>query len=152
MRRKEREITSIDEIEEVIGRCSICRLAFCDDDIPYIVPVNFGYKDRVLYFHSAPEGRKIDIIRKNNNICIEFDIDTELIFDDIPCKNSIKYRSVIATGKAYLIEDYDSKVKGYDILMKHYKEGPFEYDRKQVDRSIFIKVEIDTMTGKKSGY
>ena len=73
MRRKEREITAIDEIEEIIGRCDVCRIALTDDNIPYIVTMNFGYSGGVqkkLFFHSAGEGRKIDIIRKNNHVML----------------------------------------------------------------------------------
>ena len=49
-------------IEEVIARAPVCRLALSDNGEPYVVPMNFGYSDGVLYFHGAPNGRKIDII------------------------------------------------------------------------------------------
>jgi nitroimidazol reductase NimA-like FMN-containing flavoprotein (pyridoxamine 5'-phosphate oxidase superfamily) len=151
LRRKEKEITSIEELEDIIKNCSICRLSFCDGNIPYIVPVNFGYKDGGLYFHSAPEGRKIEIITRNNNVCIEFDTDVELIPDEEACKYNVKYRSVIAFGKAYIIDDFESKIEGYNILMEHYSQGPFDFQKKKIDKSIIVKIEIESMTGKKSG-
>ena len=71
MRRKDKEITDIKEIEEIIKKADCCRIALVDNDEPYIVPVNFGYERNTLYFHGALEGRKAEIIRKNNNICFE---------------------------------------------------------------------------------
>ena len=74
MRRNDREIKDRKEIDGIIRRCRVCRLAMCDDGQPYIVPLNFGYDGRFLYFHAAPEGRKIDIIKRNNRVGFEFDI------------------------------------------------------------------------------
>ena len=73
MRKKEYQITDFSEIEKIIESSLICRLGLCNNNIPYVVPLNFGYKEKVLYFHSAPEGKKIEYIRKNNNVCFEIE-------------------------------------------------------------------------------
>lgn len=122
------------------------------DGMPYIVPLNFGYENRSLYFHSAREGRKIDILRTNSRVCIEFCPDHELVLGDGACECTMKYRSVIAFGRASIVEDDAGKRAGYDILMRQYKPGPFEYKEKSLAKSLIIKVEIDSMTGKTSGY
>ena len=67
MRRPEKRITEFSEIEDVIHQSIVCRLAFSDNDIPYIVPMCFGFHKRTLYFHSAPEGEKIEILKKKIN-------------------------------------------------------------------------------------
>lgn len=47
------------------------RLAMTDGLNPYIIPLNYGYTYEdgklVIYFHCAKEGRKLDILKKNNN-------------------------------------------------------------------------------------
>ena len=59
MRRKDREVTDNARIDEIITRCSCCRVGFNDGGEVYIVPMNFGFvkrgEKRVLYFHSAKE-------------------------------------------------------------------------------------------------
>ncbi len=79
MRREDKEINDIATIEGIIRKARVCRLALSENGQPYIVPLCFGYKDNNLYFHSAGEGKKLDIIKKNNNVCFEFDIDLELV-------------------------------------------------------------------------
>ncbi|NMC96524.1 MAG: pyridoxamine 5'-phosphate oxidase family protein, partial [Deltaproteobacteria bacterium] len=74
MRKKERAIKDRKDIDGIIRRCRVCRLAMSDDDQPYIIPLNFGYDGFCLYFHAAPEGRKIDILKRNNRVGFEFDI------------------------------------------------------------------------------
>jgi len=67
MRRKDKEIKEIKDIEEILHKATVCRVAMVSNNSPYIVPLNFGYKDRCLYFHSAGEGKKLDILRENTN-------------------------------------------------------------------------------------
>ena len=150
MRRKDREITDITLIEDVIRNSLVCRLGMSRNDQPYVVPLSFAYSDSTLYFHSAGEGLKLEIPQQNPNVCVEFDIDQEVIQGDKPCKWGMKYRSVIGFGKASLVEDLEEKKKGIDAIMQHYAGRSFEYVEAAVKSTVVIKVEIESMTGKES--
>jgi nitroimidazol reductase NimA-like FMN-containing flavoprotein (pyridoxamine 5'-phosphate oxidase superfamily) len=152
MRREDKEVNDITEIENIIRRASVCRLGLCENKYPYIVPLCFGYKDNVLYFHSAPDGRKLDILRKNNNVCFEIDIDNVLVKAEKACDCGMKYKSVFGFGKAIMIDDTEAKCKALDIIMDNYSKRSFEYPTEAVKNTVIIKVEIESMTGKKSGY
>jgi len=71
MRRKDREITDPKEIEEILANNIICRIAFSDGKNPYIVAMNYGYQKNKIFLHSAKEGKKIKIIKDNNQVCFE---------------------------------------------------------------------------------
>jgi nitroimidazol reductase NimA-like FMN-containing flavoprotein (pyridoxamine 5'-phosphate oxidase superfamily) len=152
MRREDKEIRDKDEIESIVQRAIVCRVAFSKNDVPYIVPVNFGYKDDSLYFHSAPEGKKIDTIRQNDNVCFEMDIDQEVVRAETPCNWAMKYRSVIGFGKAFLVRDVEEKRKALNAIVEHYSGKPSDYPESAISNVAIIKVEIESMTGKKSGY
>jgi len=153
MRRKEREIKDIREIEAIIQQAEVCRLGLAVDNIPYVVPVNYGYEDNCLYIHCAREGRKIDMIRQNNTVCFEMDVDADISHRDKPaCQCSSTYRSVIGYGRAFLLEDFDEKKKALDIIMGHYSgKTSFEYSKEAVEKVGIIKVVITGLSGKKSG-
>jgi nitroimidazol reductase NimA-like FMN-containing flavoprotein (pyridoxamine 5'-phosphate oxidase superfamily) len=150
MRRKEKEITEKSEIESIMHKSLVCRLGLADNGTPYIVPLCFGYKDNCLYFHSAREGRKIDLLRRNNAVCFEFDSDLEIQAAKAACDWGMKYRSVIGYGRASFIDDRDAKRKALDVIMTQYSDGVFEYSEKAFEKMLVIKVEIESMTGKKS--
>ncbi len=150
MRRKKQEITDKKEIEAIIRKSLVCRLAMSDEGTPYIVPLCFGYHDNTLYFHSAREGKKVDILKKNNQVCFEFDVDCEIRQGEKACKWGIDYRSVIGFGKASYIEDPEAKNKALGILMGQYGEGPFEFPIDTVAKTLIIKVDITSMTGKRA--
>ncbi len=104
MRRKEREITDRAAMEAIIQETEVCRMGLCDVGKPYVVPLNFGYRDGKVYMHSAVEGRKLDIIRKNPDVCLVFEADTKIQSAPEACLFTTKYRSVMAWGKASILE------------------------------------------------
>ena len=151
MRRKEKEITEESAIEAIIKKSLVCRLALSDDNSPYIVPLCFGYRDRVLYFHGSLKGKKVDIIKKNQKVCFEFDINTEIVKAEDACHWSMKYQSVICFGKAILLEDVEEKRKALNIIMSQYSDRSFQFNDALLKKMAVIKVEIESMTGKQSG-
>ena len=151
MRRMEKEITNRQEIEHILSTAMVCRVAFSDQNQPYIVPMNFGYKDDTLYFHCAKEGRKLDILRRNNKVCFEVDCGHQIINTGIPCEWSTKYTSVIGFGTACIVEDDVEKKTALDLIIDHYSPGTvYEYSAKAVRDVGIIKIDVDSMTGKKS--
>jgi len=151
MRRQDKEIKDIAAIEEILSNATVCRLGLCEGDWPYVVPLCFGYKDNALYFHCSPQGKKLDILRKNNNVCFEVDINSRVIKADKACDFGMKYKSVIGFGKAEFIEEVESKRKALDVIMQQYSKDTFEYPAKTIENIVVIKIEIETMTGKASG-
>ena len=153
MRRKDKEITDRAEIEQIIARAQVCRLGLIDQQQPYIVPLNFGYQDNCLYFHSAPEGKKIALLRKNQRVCFEIDIDTEIIAGERSCSWTTRYRSIIGWGKAEILESVEEKNDGLQIIVNHYSTEPSgAIPAQAVSRVAVIKVTIEEISGKKSGY
>ena len=152
MRRKDKEITDIDEIERIIKKAIRCRIGLVDNDEPYVVPVSFGYERNALYFHSALEGRKVELIKKNNKICFEIDTDVEVVKGKKPCAWTMKYRSVIGVGRAYILENDEEKSHGLKLILKQYTEGNFSFPKSVPDSVLVVRVDIGSITGKKSGY
>lgn len=153
MRRKDKEIIDPLFLEKIINTASVCRLGLVENNIPYIVPLSFGYTERCLYFHSAPEGKKVDIIKVNPKACFEIDFGIEEIPSDSPCSWSMRYLSVIGFGDIRPIADVEEKKRALDIIVKHYARlNNNNLMLKSLAELAVFKLEIESMTGKKSGY
>lgn len=148
MRRREREIRDEAGIQEILEKELVCRLGLYDGQYPYVVPMNYGYRDGRLYFHCAAEGRKIDMLKKNDRVCIEVDIDSRIVRGDTPCRWAAKYRSVIGFGRARIVDDDKAKKAGLDVIMAHYGGSGGDYDEKSLQRTSLIEVVLDSITGK----
>lgn len=151
MQRKDKQINDITVIHDILSKATVCRLGLCENNRPYVVPLCFGYKDNTLYFHCAGQGKKLDILRNNNNVCFEIDIDYEVVKACKVCDWGMKYKSVIGFGKAMFIKDVEKKCKALDVIMCQYSEGNFEYPANAIENTVVIKVQIESMTGKQSG-
>jgi len=150
MRRNEKEISDKTEIESIIKRSVVCRLAMADGKWPYVVPLCFGYKDNALFFHSAQEGYKLEVLKKNNRVCFEFDIDRKTKPSEKPCEWAMQYQSVIGFGRATVLEDRESKMEGLDIIFRQYSRKNAEYPEASLESTAVIKVDIEQMTAKRS--
>lgn len=141
-----------DIITAIIRKAQVCRVAFSDGLQPYIVPVSFGYASDTVYFHCSKKGKKIDILRRNNAVCFEVDVDFELTKGETACKWSVKYRSVIGFGKAFLVEDTEEKRKALDLIMSQYSNERHEYPEGTLEKTGVVRIEIEYMTAKVAGY
>jgi nitroimidazol reductase NimA-like FMN-containing flavoprotein (pyridoxamine 5'-phosphate oxidase superfamily) len=148
MRRNDREIKDIKEINGIIRRCRVCRLAMCDDGQPYIVPLNFGYDGRFLYFHAAPEGRKIDIIKRNNRVGFEFDILHDIVTAQQPCDWGAKYESVIGSGTVEIVDDWKAKKEALEWIMRQYGSGTWDFKEEILKKTLVFRVRILEISGK----
>lgn len=153
MRRKDREITDESKIEEIMSKCHCCRLGLNDNGEVYIVPLNFGFIKEEgkysLFFHGAKEGRKIDIIKKNNFVGFEMDRNYELVTGDIACNYSALYQSIIGKGTVYFVEDNEEKIKGLSAIMKQTTgESEWEFSDKMLDAVAVLKVEVEELSCK----
>ena len=158
MRRSDREISGIQEIEEIIMNADVCRIALARDNIPYIVTMNFGYTndpEQILFFHCANEGRKLEMIRKNKLVCFEMDIDHKIYVRPGKdgrkgCNWGMKYRSVVGYGNISIITETEAKKTGLDFIMRHYgDENEYVYDEKVRANTTVLRLDIIEITGKK---
>lgn len=153
---KSRIISQQTEIEQVINSVDVCHIGMVDlEGNPYVLPFNFGYDKGILYFHSGPEGRKIDIWKKNPSICIAFSSDYHLRYqhEEVACSWSMKYRSVLIYGKVEEVTNLDEKRKCMNIIMKKYSgRDNFEYSMPAIKNVKVFRVIPEMVKGKAYGY
>ncbi|MFW6148812.1 MAG: pyridoxamine 5'-phosphate oxidase family protein [Atribacterota bacterium] len=153
MRRKDKEITNIKEINKIIMEADFCNVAMSKNNRPYLVPMNYGFHEPYIYLHSANEGLKIDILRRNPQVCIGIVGDVKLEKSSDVCKTSMKYSSVIIFGKAEFLSDKDDKNKALSHIVQHYEQDvsrdKLNIDESELNRVTVLKVRIEKITGKK---
>lgn len=122
MRRSDREITDLGEILSIINDCKVIHLAMVDDGEPYLLPLNFGYACEggafSFFCHSAREGRKLDILRKNPTVAFEMDCRGALDEHDVACQCGYYFASVTGVGHVEFL-DGEEKLVALASLMRH---------------------------------
>jgi uncharacterized protein len=145
-------ITRRDQMLNIIKSVQVCHIAMVDTDgKPYVLPFNFGTDDEYIWFHSAKTGKKIDILKLHPSVCVAFSSDYELgsRHGHVACSYFMKYKSVLVYGEVEVIDDYDLKINGMNIIMKHYTgKDDFSYNAPAINNVEIFRLKTDHMTGK----
>ena len=149
--RREKQLLPNEIAVEILERNTSGTLALAgDEDYPYAVPISYVYADGKIYFHSAVSGHKIDAVKRQEKVsfCV---IDQDQI---VPEKYTTYFRSVIAFGKAKLVEDLDEMRRIATVLAMKYSadfaEGIPEEISSSIDHMAIIEMTIDHMTAKEA--
>lgn len=153
MTRREREVTDINKIIEILDKSKVVHVGMVDGDEPYVVPMNYGYVFEdgklIIYLHGARRGRKLDVMRANPKVFFEMECDIVPFEGDIACRYGITYSSVMGRGIAEIIdEDVEEKKKALSILMKTQTGKDFEFEDKMVAFVSVIRITASEFTAK----
>lgn len=146
-------IENREEIDDIIRACKTCFVAMSDGDVPYVLPMNFGYDGDTIVLHSAQEGRLWETIRKNPKVCINWTLGEELAWQDVRvgCSYRVKSKSVLVEGEVEIIDDYDEKYRMLQQTMAQYSDREFKFGKPAVLNVGIMKVHIKKITAKEFG-
>ena len=151
MRRTDKEITERELMDRVIGSCQVVRLGLARDNVPYIVPLSFGYDGSALYFHTALTGRKLEFLAANSRVCFEFEQEVTLMpHQNNPCDWTFSYQCVMGYGCARELVDPEERNDGLLQVMRHYAPGEWSFTPESMEAIRVWKIEIESVTGKQS--
>ena len=128
----------------LVRRQFIARLATCANDLPYVVPVQYGLADGMIFSFSMP-GLKVDNMRKNPNVCLQME----------EMQDSRQWRSVVVAGKFLELHSDDERQHAWEVLQR--RKGWWEPGALKPEKSamavgtsphLFYKVSIDRITGR----
>ena len=134
---------TVAECRSELERTGVGRLAFVLNGAPHIVPMRFSYDGSDLYGFSIL-WQKIECMRENPHVCVEFDDRTNLF----------QWISVIATGLyeelADLPENIAARRHAQAVLQKlamWWQPATVATQPGNVFVPIFFRIRVNSMTG-----
>ena len=149
MRRKEREITERSEMEDILSSAKIMHLALAVNDVPFLVPLHFAFDGLAIYFHSARAGTKIELLKLNNLVCFEICDYRGVVESRLACDFEANHRTVIGLGRAYFVEDDTEKIRALDLIVARFTGEKFTYPKASLNSTLVVRIDIDSIKGKK---
>lgn len=151
MRRVDKEIKDQAVINRIISGCQVCRLGLARDNVPYVIPVSFGYDGTAIYIHTAQTGRKIEFFEANPAVCLEFEHAVTLKpHESEPCNWSFSFQSVVGYGIISELTDPSEKNTALQMIMKQYSQGEWSFSEAGVAGVRVWKIAIESLSGKQS--
>jgi uncharacterized protein len=138
------------EVEKIIQGTYQGVLSMADGNIPYALPINHAYKDGRFYFHCAPTGRKLDLIRKNPDVTYvisKYYGDAAHFEADQKCHGF--WESVIAYGKAYIVTGREEQLTAFKTFMAYYGTEDYQASENIFETNRAIVIEVEKMTARR---
>ncbi|GMK47813.1 pyridoxamine 5'-phosphate oxidase [Paenibacillus glycanilyticus] len=126
IRLQKRACTDAGKIERFLGQARTGFLGLASDNVPYVVPLNFVWKDNAIYFHGASEGRKIEMIAENPAACFTVSEEYGTIADPTPAHVDTAYMSAIIYGTIEKVVDWEEATAAMQVMLDKYVPGYFD--------------------------
>jgi nitroimidazol reductase NimA-like FMN-containing flavoprotein (pyridoxamine 5'-phosphate oxidase superfamily) len=141
------------EIDAILKQCKTCYVAMSENDVPYILPMNFVLDGDQVILHSAQSGRMWETIQKNPKVCINWTLGEELAWQDleVACSYRVKSKSVIVEGTAEIIQDVEEKERLFKQFMTQYSDLSFKFNAPAIRNVGVLVVPITRITAKEFG-
>ena len=150
MRRSDRERDQ-DFAYQVLDRCEYGVVAMTGaEGVPYCIPLSLVRVADKLYFHCAVEGPKLDLLRRNPQVCISF-VGLHQPAED---KFTTYFQSANVVGTASEVTDDQEKILALRALCEKLTPSNMTGDRfnraiaKSLPRTGVWRIQIEEITGK----
>ena len=152
MTKRERQVTDPQQILEILDKAKVMHLGLCENNEPYVVPMNYGYTMEegklVMYLHSAVRGKKLDMIQANPKVFFAIDCDRMPFEGKVACQYGLVYSSVMGSGTAQIVEDVEEKKRAMSALMKTQTGKDFTFNDRLVSIVSVIRIDVSEYTAK----
>ncbi|WP_027409064.1 pyridoxamine 5'-phosphate oxidase family protein [Anoxybacteroides tepidamans] len=133
-------------------------LGLSDGQDPYVVPLNFVWWNGAIYFHGAMEGRKMEVLKRNDRACFTVSEHFGTMVHPVPANTDTGYMSVMLFGKAEIVTDLNEATAAMQQLLDKYVPGYFSaplakhhvdsYRSSMGSRTAVVKIVPTAMTAK----
>ncbi|MEZ0576222.1 pyridoxamine 5'-phosphate oxidase family protein [Halodesulfovibrio aestuarii] len=154
MRRKDKDVTGEELIDEVLDAVAVCRLGMCVDNKPYVVPLNFVHQGTTLFIHCAKSGRKIDVLNSNPNVFIEVTREGAFVPSSTTeniCNSGYTFQCLMANGIVEFVQDVEEKKRVLDAVCAKYYGKAGTMPASEVRRTCILKIELTDISVKQAG-
>jgi len=155
-RRRDKEVQDLAAVQDVLARGEVARIAMVTPEGPYVVPVSYavlpaeGGEPLRLVVHGAREGRKVEALRKDPRVCVEVSVDVATVQAVRACDVTVRYRSVIAFGRAAFLEDRVARARAIAAIADRYAPGLPPIDDAEARKIAILEIRIESATCKVS--
>jgi hypothetical protein len=153
LRRKDRAMKTSREMELLLERMPVGRLAVTTEEGPYIVAVNYLFFAGSIYFHSGLAGRKMDALRADPRVCFMVDEIGPQVLWEQGCGISQLYKSVVCFGKVAFVEGQAEKKAILEKMVQKYVPSRYPIPPlkdENIKKTAVVRIFIDSMSGKEN--
>ena len=135
-------------IYPILDSAMLCHIAYVIDGQPYCTPTGFWREGDHLYWHGSSASRMLRAQKADVPVCLTVTHMDAIVLARSGFNHSINYRSVMAFGRASIIDDTAEKLRAMDgvrrsLLPRPGRPPPQAATTQEIKATTFIGMEIE---------
>ena len=111
VREPQRGVYDRETIYKILDEGLVCHVGFCADGQPFVIPTLYARIGDAVYFHGSAASRMLRGVTEGANVCLTVTLTDGIVVARSVFNHSMNYRSVVALGKATLVDAPQEKLE-----------------------------------------
>lgn len=152
VREPQRGIYDRETIYKILDEGFVCHVGFSTDQQPYVIPTMFARVGDAIYFHGSAASRMLRGAGGGISVCITVTLADGLVLARSVFNHSMNYRSVVALGKATLVDAPEEKIAALHAFTEKILPGRWndarQPDEKELKATSILRLPLTEVSAK----
>jgi uncharacterized protein len=136
IREPQRGVYDRDAIYKILDEGFICHVGFAIDGQPFVIPTMYARVGDAIYFHGSAASRMLRNVSAGVSVCVTVTLVDGLVLARSVFNHSMNYRSVVALGKATLVDASAEKLEALRGFTEKILPGRWEEARQPNEKEL----------------
>ena len=136
VREPQRGVYDRETIYKILDEGFVCHVGFSLDGQPYVIPTLFARVGDAIYFHGSAASRMLRNLSEGIAVCVTVTLVDGFVLARSVFNHSMNYRSVVALGKATLVDAPKEKLEALHAYTKKILPGRWNEARQPSEKEL----------------
>ena len=136
VREPQRGVYDRETIYKILDEGMVCHVGFCTDGQPFVIPTLYARVGDAIYFHGSAASRMLRGASEGANVCVTVTLTDGIVLARSVFNHSMNYRSVVALGKATLVDKPDEKLEALRAFTEKILPGRWDDARQPNEKEL----------------
>jgi uncharacterized protein len=136
VREAQRGVYDRESIYKILDEGFVCHVGFSVDGQPYVIPTLFARVGDAIYFHGSAASRMLRNLVEGIPVCLTVTLTDGFVLARSVFNHSMNYRSVVALGKAALVDAAEGKLEALHAFTEKILPGRWKDARQPNEKEL----------------
>jgi uncharacterized protein len=123
-------------IDKILDEGFVCHVGFSVDGQPYVIPTLYARIRDAIYFHGSAASRMLRNLGDGISVCVTVTLTDGFVLARSVFNHSMNYRSVVALGKATLVNAPEEKLEALHAFTEKIIRGRWNDARQPNEKEL----------------
>jgi uncharacterized protein len=136
VREAQRGVYDRETIRKILDEGFVCHLGFSVERQPYVIPTLYARVGDAIYFHGSAASRMLKNVSSGIPVCVTVTLTDGFVLARSVFNHSMNYRSVVALGKAVLVDVPEEKLEALHAFTEKILPGRWNDARQPNEKEL----------------